>query len=57
MKKVFIIRKYVFAETAEAAMKLDKKTPIHDCWVEEGSLKDSIAALQKQDPKKIGFHL
>lgn len=56
MKKVFIIRKYVLAETAEQAMKLEKKVPVHDCWVEESSLKDSIAALQK-DPNKIGFHL
>lgn len=32
----FILRKYVDAENAIAALKMDKKTPVHDVYLKEG---------------------
>lgn len=54
--KIFIVRKYVIADTIEEAIKLESNTPVHDCWVEDTSLKNSIEQLGKLDPKdRIGF--
>lgn len=35
MKKQFIIRKYIMAESLRQAIQLDSKTPVHDGWVDE----------------------
>lgn len=49
----FILRKYVDAENAKAALALDETTPVHDVYLKEG-----------EEPKKesapkdlIGFHM
>lgn len=34
-KKLFIVRKYIMAKDASEAIKLDKKHPVDDVWVEE----------------------
>lgn len=31
----YIIKKYVMAKSALGAIRLDKKTPVHDCWIDE----------------------
>lgn len=31
----FIVRKYVMASSAQEAIRLDKKTPVADVWVDE----------------------
>ena len=33
--KQFILRKYIMAESCTDAINKDKKTPVHDCWVDE----------------------
>jgi hypothetical protein len=35
MKKLFIVRKYIKAKSAEEAIKLDKTTPVEDCFLDE----------------------
>jgi len=31
----YIIRKYITAKSALGAIRKDKKTPVHDCWIDE----------------------
>lgn len=33
--KLYIIRKYIKATSAASAIRQDKKTPVHDVWVDE----------------------
>lgn len=47
--KLYIIRKYIKATSAASAIRQDKKTPVHDVWVDE-SWKDKSLA------EAIGFH-
>lgn len=35
MKKLFVIKKYVWATSASNALKLEKKTKADDCWIDE----------------------
>lgn len=35
----FIVRKYIFAESATEAIAKDKKCPVHDCFVDGDWLK------------------
>jgi len=36
----FIVRKYVFAKSAQEAIRLEKRTPVHDCWVNQDFVAD-----------------
>ncbi len=55
MKKVFIIRKLVSADTIQEALKKEKKTPIHDCYLEENSLKAMVDEIGRET-KIMGFN-
>lgn len=33
--KLFVVRKYIMAESAAEAITLDRKTPVHDVWVDD----------------------
>lgn len=46
--KLYIIRKYVKANNVTHALRLEKKTPVHDCWIEE-------KWQEKELPSAIGF--
>lgn len=46
--KVYIIRKYILAQSAKHAIKLDKKHEVDDVWVDE----DRTSQVDKTD---IGF--
>lgn len=48
MKKRYIVRKYVYAESAEAALKADKKTPADDVILDMDWLAENTRA-------EIGF--
>lgn len=48
--KLFIIRKYVWADSAKEAIKADSKTDVADCWLDEDWKK-----AQGQTPEIIGF--
>ena len=37
MKYIYVVRKYVVADSIKQAIKLDKTTEVHDCWLSEGS--------------------
>lgn len=39
--KQFILRKYIQAESVLDAIKKDKKTPVHDCWVDDNWKEDN----------------
>ena len=51
-EKMFVVRKYVKAESAEQAIKKEKKQKPDDVWVDEDWKKNNI---QKKDA--IGFRL
>ena len=58
MSKVYIIRKYIVAEDIHDAMKQEPSTPIHECFLEEESVKDLTFRLNRKthegdDP--VGF--
>lgn len=40
-KKLYIIRKYVWARTAQDAIGMDKKAPVEDVWVDDDWKKDN----------------
>lgn len=54
-KQVYIIRKYVVAGSCSEALKKDKITPVHDCWLEEISQKELFTALSGEK-EKMGFN-
>lgn len=33
--KMYIVRKYIIATGASQAIRKDKDTPVHDCWVDD----------------------
>jgi len=41
-KQLYIIKKYVMANSALHAIKLDKKTPVQDVWIDEDWKKNNI---------------
>jgi hypothetical protein len=41
--KLYVVRKYIKASNAAAAIRKDKTTPVHDVWVEEGFKDKSLA--------------
>ena len=55
MKKIYVIRKYVFAEDITEALKIEKSSPIHEIYLEEGAIKDLLFTLAGKDPTKVGF--
>jgi len=52
MKKIYVIKKYVIAESAEEAIKLSKNKPVDDCWVDDDSHKIQLQEIIKNN---IGF--
>ena len=55
MKKIYVIRKYVFAEDITEALKIEKSSPIHEIYLEEGAIKDLLFTLAGKDSTKVGF--
>ncbi len=52
MKKLFVIKKYVWAESAKQAIKKEKNVVVDDVWVDEDWKKNS------SNPKDaIGFYV
>lgn len=33
--KLYVVRKYIYAPSAEIALKLEKKVPVDDVWVDD----------------------
>jgi hypothetical protein len=33
-KKMFVVRKYIMADNAKQAIRLDKTTPVDDVWID-----------------------
>lgn len=54
----FIVRKYIYANSASEAIRKDKKCPVHDCFVDGDWLKmsDEFNEIGMDAPKrkKIG---
>lgn len=57
MKKIYIIRKFVYAENTTEAMKMDSKTPVHEVYLEEESIRDLKYTLSGNEiyKPKLGF--
>ena len=52
MKKRFIVRKYIMAENAKQALRLDLVTVAHECWIDEEWKKNN----PEFEGTPIGFH-
>lgn len=50
MKDLYIIRKFVYASSAEEAYKKDKKTKVHEVYIDNDFLKHKI---EKEIDKKL----
>lgn len=50
MKQIYVLRKYVQADSIEEAIKKDKKTPVVDCWLTEYS---TTQHLENLSPKHV----
>ncbi len=42
--KIFVVRKYIRARSAAEAIRLDRKSPVDDVWVEEGWKQNNLSA-------------
>lgn len=40
MDKLYVVRKYVMAESAEQAIKKEVKHPVHDVWLDDDWFKE-----------------
>lgn len=54
MKKVYVITKYVTAESLKDAIELEKNIAPDDAWVEENCKKDMVAKLSAEH-KTVGL--
>jgi len=54
MKKIYIIRKYVLASSADEAIRLSKRKPVDDCWAEDDTHKEHLRELLKRE-NSLGF--
>lgn len=50
---IYIIRKYVLANSAKEAIRKEKSVQVNDCWLEENSQKTYLETLEKK--KETGF--
>lgn len=57
MKRLYILRKFVVANSAKDAIKNEKYFPVHDVWLEEKSsnevIQETIQNIKKSNT--IGF--
>lgn len=51
MRKLFVVRKYILANSASEAIRLDKKKPVDDCWVDDDWKKENL----NNKPDELGF--
>lgn len=42
--KMYVVRKYIKAISAAQAIRKDKNTPVHDCWISEDWKPDHLAS-------------
>lgn len=43
--KLYVIKKYIKAESVAAAIRKDKQTPVHDCWIDDDWRKNNTDRL------------
>lgn len=60
MKELYIIRKFVFANSIEETIKKDRKAKVNECWLDEESRKQRIYKSiddthNDKELKNIGF--
>lgn len=46
-KKLYIVRKYIMANSVQDAIRKDKKEPVDDCWLDDD--------FKKQLASSVGF--
>jgi len=52
MKKIYVVRKFVLAESVIEALQKERTQPVDDCWAEESTHKEFLHDQQKET---IGF--
>lgn len=53
MDKLFVVKKYIKAPSLKAALRIEKKIPVSDAWIDDDWRK---ANMEEEKPKKnIGF--
>ena len=50
-KMLFVIRQFIWAKDVPSAIRLARKSPIHDCWVDENFRNNTIPPKER-----IGFN-
>lgn len=56
MKKIYIVRKYVYAKDIKEALKLEKTTPVHEAFLEANAVDDLKYTLDgKTVEERTGF--
>lgn len=53
MRKIYVVRKYVVANSVEDALKKEKDIKVDDCWLEESTQKAWLE--DRAGIKSIGF--
>lgn len=48
MKKIYVIRKYILANSVQEAIKKERKAVIDDCFANEDQHKEFLMDLQKK---------
>lgn len=54
-QQLYIVRKFVIADSAFSALKKEKNTPVHDVFIEEVSQKKMIENITDTDKERMGF--
>lgn len=53
--KIYTIRKYILAKNLKDALRLDKESPVDDCWVEDNTHKEILLGKIKDLKSPIGL--
>ncbi len=57
MKKLYCVRKYVYAENAKEALKKEHKQPVYDVYVDAEWQKDNIECFRNEVASLSGFKI
>lgn len=53
VQKIYVVRKYIVANSVIEALQKERTQPVDDCWAEESTHKEHLEELSKKNP--IGF--
>lgn len=53
MKDLYVVRKYIFANSAKDAIKIEKEYPVNDCYMHDNWLNQKIDVKISNTPIKV----